>query len=273
MIKLNVPYHSQLNNLNNPTGACNVTSMAMVMRYCGFKNPSGGQLEDYLYEWLIRKGWSRHSPYDLARMVEEVSDRQIFCNFSANTTIEQVQNHLRNGWPAVIHGYFTAFGHIIAVVGFDANGFIVHDPYGEYFESGYRTDLSGAFLNYSYDLIRRTCIPDGQFWAHLVSTAEPNPYAPLPEEKKEELSGLRLGDVLDLKLDIEFKIGVEIATSLVKNVQICLGAHLGIDPGPRDGKLGPNTESAYREAMFAHQCRPDRLGEREATLLIQGHLS
>jgi len=54
-------------------------------------------------------------------------------------------------------------------VGYDEYGFIVHDPYGEWFSSGYRTDLSGSYLNYSYLLIRRVCIPDGSFWVHFIS--------------------------------------------------------------------------------------------------------
>jgi hypothetical protein len=56
-------------------------------------------------------------------------------------------------------------------VGFDSKGFLVHDPYGEWFESGYDTSTSGAYLHYSYDLIQRTCIPDGQFWVHHISSA------------------------------------------------------------------------------------------------------
>jgi hypothetical protein len=54
-------------------------------------------------------------------------------------------------------------------VGYDEFGFIVHDPYGEWFSSGYRTDLSGSYLHYSYRLITRVCIPDGSFWVHFIS--------------------------------------------------------------------------------------------------------
>jgi len=271
MKRLSIPYFSQLDNYYRPTGTCNVTAMAMAMVGCGYRFSKDKQPEDLLFEWLERRGWSRHSPYDLARMVEAYSDRRVLCNFCVDARFEDLQGHIDGGNPGVIHGYFTAFGHIITVVGYDGRGFIVHDPYGEWFPNGYRTDLPGEYLHYSYDLIRRTCMPDGQFWCHLISPEEPV-YAPLSDKEKAELSGLRLNDVLDLKLDLEFTVGADVEPSLVKNVQIALELHLKVSPGARDGILGPKTEGAYREAMTAHQCRPNRLGEGEAKLLIQGKL-
>lgn len=166
-IRLDVPYKSQMDNWYNPTGSCNVTSIAMCLEYFGApRRSSVGQFEDELYEYTLNRGLSRHSPYDLARVVRDYGCRD---TFRTNATINEAKNWLANGNPAVIHGYFTSFGHIIVLVGFNERGFIVHDPYGEWFEWGYRTDLSGAGLTYSYDLIRRVCIPDGSFWVHFIS--------------------------------------------------------------------------------------------------------
>jgi uncharacterized protein YvpB len=166
-VKLSVPYKSQLDNWYNPTGSCNVTSLSMCLEYLGASRKSSyGQFEDELYEYAENRGLSRHEPLDLAQIVEAYGCRD---DFNPNATIEEVKRWLAGGNPAVIHGYFTSSGHIIALVGYDSNGFIVHDPYGEWFSTGYRTDLSGAFLPYSYDLIRQTCIPDGDFWVHFIS--------------------------------------------------------------------------------------------------------
>ena len=165
--RLNVPYKSQLDNWFNPTGSCNVTSLAMCLEYFkARRKTSSGQLEDELYEYAINKGYSRHNPYDLARIVRDYGCQDYF---SENATIDDVKDWIAAGNPAVIHGYFTSFGHIITVVGYDEFGFIVHDPYGEWFSSGYRTDLSGSYLHYSYRLITRVCIPDGSFWVHFIS--------------------------------------------------------------------------------------------------------
>ena len=167
-ITLEVPYLSQLDNFYNPTGACNVTSYAMVMRFLGVKAKKYPQLEDELYAYMEQKGLSRHSPYDLAKMGR---DYGLKVNFQEFAKIEEVCEWLATeAIPVVIHGYFTGYGHIITVVGYDSNGLIVHDPYGEWFATGYRTDLSGAYLHYSYTLIRNICIEsDGSFWVHYIS--------------------------------------------------------------------------------------------------------
>lgn len=163
----NFPYKSQLDNFYNPTGACNVTSMAMCLQFLGkSRRDNIGQFEDELYEYTLNKGLSRWNPYDLAKLVEDYGAKDLF---KENAVIEEVQDWLTDGKPAVIHGYFTTFGHIMPVVGYDGIGFYVNDPYGEWFSSGYDKSASGAYLHYSYDLIRRVCMADGDFWVHFIS--------------------------------------------------------------------------------------------------------
>lgn len=166
-VKIPVPYKSQLDNSYNPTGSCNVTALAMCLAYLQIPRKSDrGQYEDELYEYAIDRGLSRHDPYDLARIVRDYGAKD---DFKEGGTIDGCKEWLAGENPAIIHGYFTSFGHIVVLIGYDQDGFIVHDPYGEYFASGYRTDLSGQELHYSYDLIRQTCIPDGNLWTHFIS--------------------------------------------------------------------------------------------------------
>ncbi|WP_421654900.1 C39 family peptidase [Leptothermofonsia sp. ETS-13] len=166
-VKLAIPYKSQLDNEENPTGSCNVTSLAMCLEFLGARRKTTmGQFEDELYRYAINQGLSRHDPHDLAIIVENYGCRD---DFRTNATIEQVQAWLADGKPAVTHGYFTSFGHIVVLAGFDERSFLVHDPYGEWTPSGYRTDLSGKYVNYSYTMIRNLCIPDGSFWVHFIS--------------------------------------------------------------------------------------------------------
>jgi len=165
-IRLDIPFKSQLDNRFNPTGACNVTAIAMCLEYLGYRSNSGLQLEDELYKYMTDTGMNRHSPYDLAQVVRDYGFND---DFSDRATISQCQAWLKASMPIVMHGYFTNFGHIITGVGYDDTGFWVNDPYGEYFRSGYRTDLSGKYLHYSYELIKEKCIPDGSFWVHFIS--------------------------------------------------------------------------------------------------------
>ncbi|NJP09591.1 MAG: C39 family peptidase [Leptolyngbyaceae cyanobacterium RU_5_1] len=172
-LKLNVPYKSQRDNMENPSGSCNVTSLAMCLEFLGAKRrETSGQFEDELYRYAESRRLSRHNPHDLATIVEAYGCRD---EFRSDAKIEQVKDWLADGKPNVIHGYFTSFGHIVVAVGFDETGFLVHDPWGEWNSWGYNlnvpgvSNLKGRYVNYSYSMIRRLCIPDGSFWVHFIS--------------------------------------------------------------------------------------------------------
>jgi uncharacterized protein YvpB len=170
LVKLAVPFKCQLDNDRNPTGSCNVTSLAMCMEYLGVtRKTTEGQFEDELYRYAERRGLSRHDPNDLEKISKEYG---IPDDFRVNATIEDVKEWLSSGKPCITHGYFTSFGHIVAIVGYDEKGFICHDPYGEWSAGGYSLNAGnrqpGRYVRYSYNLIRRLCIPDGNFWVHFM---------------------------------------------------------------------------------------------------------
>jgi uncharacterized protein YvpB len=167
--RLNIPYISQLDNVLNPTGACNVTSFAMVMTYFQVKGVTGvGQLEDELYQYMENKGLSRWDPNNLATMAQAYGLND---DFTMRGTLSNIRKAIAQGYPCIIHGYFTSFGHILVVIGYDAYGLFVHDPYGQWTSSGYRNDLSGANLYYSNALIQSKCSPEGEdyIWTHRLS--------------------------------------------------------------------------------------------------------
>lgn len=170
MKSLSVPYFAQTDNWNNPMGSCNVTSVAMCLSYFKAKrNPKykqWKQFEDELYSVCIDSSLDRHKPEHLAQLIKLYGCED---KFRYQCTINDVKRWIDSGNPCIVHGWFTDSGHIIVVVGYDNNGLIVHDPYGEWFEWGYDTNASGQYLHYSYRLIERTCHNDGQFWVHFVS--------------------------------------------------------------------------------------------------------
>jgi len=169
-VNLLVPYLAQLDNEQNPYGSCNVTSVAMCMKYLApgrnFGCPPGMQLEDFLQNVLESHGKSRHSPYDLEWLLKHFG---VPDTFSPVAKWGDAKGWLEGGNPLIVHGYFTQSGHIIVIRGYNDNGdCIVNDPYGEWFSSGYRTDLSGENLVYSDELMKRCCGPDGDLWLHFV---------------------------------------------------------------------------------------------------------
>ena len=167
---LNVLYASQTDNANNPGGSCNVTSMSMALRFFSIKQRrSGIQFEDELYEYMESNGLSRHSPQDLKVLVEEygLTDR-----FVSNASKQEIKDWVASGRPVVVHGYFTSFGHIAVIVGFNEKGWILHDPWGEYPYGGLKNDSTnpekGKYIVYSYGLMGNCCWSDGGCWAHFL---------------------------------------------------------------------------------------------------------
>jgi hypothetical protein len=185
-VNLDVQYHSQLNNKNNPYGACNVTSMAMLLKYYGVDSRTKAdldrdvQLEDVLYEktldWDAQYGTTtRHDPNYLIRLFREWGNKygdgalqDSFFNPSASE--EEMKQHIAQGNPVVVHGYFTKFGHIVVVKGYDDNAkqWICNDPYGKWlgYSGGYDNNVSGADMRYSYDNFYHACYENG-IWCHF----------------------------------------------------------------------------------------------------------
>jgi hypothetical protein len=174
-VRLEVPYRSQRDNEKNPDGACNVTSLAMCLLYHQVQpryTSMFPQFEDELYDYTERLGLNRHDALDLVKVIEAYGcvDR-----FSSTYKIPDIKAALSAGNPAVLHGYFTRFGHIIVAVGYDDDGLIVHDPYGEWHSWGYALNepdgdnTKGKYQHYSYRLIENACMPDGNLWAHIVT--------------------------------------------------------------------------------------------------------
>lgn len=172
----NFPYKSQLNNELNPFGSCNVTSLAMCLKWLGIVGDgSYEQLEDQLYQRCLDNGWSRHDPYGLKAVAESYPN--IKDDLKTNATFTDIKQALTSNNPVILHGYFTMFGHIIVAKGFNDFGLIVNDPYGEWFEWGYDTSVSGEGLNYSWGMIARKCSPESvgnpqHIWMHRISRTD-----------------------------------------------------------------------------------------------------
>lgn len=166
------PYFSQLDNARNPYGSCNVTSISMCLSYLGIVGNGNGQLEDQMYDRCAAKSWSRHDPFALKKLAESYPG--VKDELTTRGKVSDIIGAIDKGKPCVLHGYFTKFGHIIVVKGYDSKGLIVNDPYGEWMASGYDTQKTGEGLNYSYKMIARVCSPESvgephDIWFHALS--------------------------------------------------------------------------------------------------------
>lgn len=169
---LNFPYRSQRDNYYNPSGSCNVTSVAMCLFWLGIRgNGEYVQLEDECYARCLDRGWSRHEAVGLQNLAESYPG--IKDDFISNGTLDDIRSAIDAGIPCVLHGYFTRFGHIIVAKGYDEDGLLVNDPWGEWHRSGYDTSVSGEGLHYSNHLIASKCSPESEqnprdIWLHRI---------------------------------------------------------------------------------------------------------
>lgn len=166
---LNIPHKSQLDNDFNPTGSCNVTSFSMAMTYFQLTGKTRlAQLEDELYHYMESNRLSRHEPEGLVKMAAAYGLKS---DFTPRGSLSDIRKAIAAGYPCIVHGYFTSFGHIVLVRGYNKYGFFVNDPYGEWTSSGYLTNLPGENLHYSNGLIQNACSPEGEnyIWLHRLS--------------------------------------------------------------------------------------------------------
>ena len=127
----NVPYYYQLSNGYNPSGSCQNTAIAMLLSYYGYT----------IFPDTISQSWGTsyaQSPSGLASLFNHYANR---ANISqrltpiTNGTIAGLKAELDEGRPVITHGYFTSYGHILIVLGYDDGGYWVNDSAGEWAQS------------------------------------------------------------------------------------------------------------------------------------------
>ena len=163
-----VKYFSQRDNETrdgkvNGHNMCNLTSLAMVMESKGIDVGNGNkQYEDRLYEIAKEmnmggeKLWERTSEV-YKRIIKYVNEKnnnnyviEIKDKKSDLINFEQkVKNLLDNDNPVIVSGDFP-MRHIVTIVGYDKEGWIVHDPYGNA-NTKYR-DTNGKYVHYKYGM-------------------------------------------------------------------------------------------------------------------------
>jgi uncharacterized protein YvpB len=165
-VELNVPYFSQRDNPRFDWSTCNVTAIAMVLYYYGVRSKWGGQLEDELLQWCFDyAGQGSQTDHNvLSALIKAYGFKT---SFSTTRKWADLRSELLNRRPVVLAGDFTASGHIITLIGYNSDGYIAQDPWGDAL-TGYR-DTEGRKLMYPYNYMNQVAGPDGNIWAHFLS--------------------------------------------------------------------------------------------------------
>ncbi|MEZ2300422.1 MAG: C39 family peptidase [Microcoleus sp.] len=165
-VELNVPYFSQRDNPRFDWSTCNVTAIAMILYYYGVRSKWGGQLEDELLQWCFDyAGQGSQTDHNvLSALIKAYGFKT---SFSTTRKWADLRSELLNRRPVVLAGDFTASGHIITLIGYNSEGYIAQDPWGDAL-TGYR-DTEGRKLMYPYNYMNQVAGPDGNIWAHFIS--------------------------------------------------------------------------------------------------------
>lgn len=171
-VQLKVPFLSQRDNKVRPNQTCNVTCCSMVIEffYPGTSMKYDQQLEDVLTEFITKK-YGADGIYYHDILVKALSEWGVKSIFNTKTSFNDMRTSLDNGNPVIYSGKFTGSGHIIVITGYDPvkKVWIVNDPWGEFFYSGYKP-TSGKGLEYSYNLLSNVSYSgDHHGWGHLCS--------------------------------------------------------------------------------------------------------
>jgi hypothetical protein len=142
-----VPFFLQYNNRIHPAATCQNTSIAMVLSYLGWRGAPDDITERY--------GKDRaQSPAGLAAVFNAIArENGLSKLLKPNTggTLSGLRAELDRGTPVIIHGYFTSYGHVVVVLGYDGDGYYVNDPAGQWSEAfmgGYRGRDAGKAVHY-----------------------------------------------------------------------------------------------------------------------------
>merc|ERR1719293_550302 len=88
-------------------------------------------------------------------------------------TLSQMKGYLNQGKPVPIHGYFTGYGHVVLVVGYNSGGYYVNDPAGQW-----RQTFGGGYTGSSSTVGKGIYYGKAAFEA-AVSTSDGYSYVPL----------------------------------------------------------------------------------------------
>ena len=147
---LDVPYQSQRDNLSG-TGyrECFSSSCAMVAMYWGKVN------SDDEYN-LIRQKYGDST--DAQAQLRALRSLGLNAEFRTNGDVDALKEQIDKGRPSPVgwlhhgSGHGTGGGHYAVIIGYDASGWWVNDPYGDadLVNGGYPGSTNGKKLHYSY---------------------------------------------------------------------------------------------------------------------------
>ena len=167
-----LPYYYQYANSINPGGSCQNTAMAMVLRYF-HPSQSSSINPDSISSYHGTSAAQTVSGFqDVFNQEAQYHGLTIRDSGTTQATIQEFREEVDSGMPVVVHGYFTGYGHVLTVLGYENGEYIVHDSAGSWNEiyggGGYDSwePTAGRFIRYDWQAFEGAIAPDSKVWMH-----------------------------------------------------------------------------------------------------------
>ncbi|MYF92136.1 MAG: T9SS type A sorting domain-containing protein [Gemmatimonadetes bacterium] len=235
----NVPYFHQHSNRINPSGSCQNTSVAIVLKYYG---------ADDITPDMISAKWGTHVAQTTGGLEkvfnEEAALRGLSVRDQATETglLRELHALLDAGRPVIVHGGFSTVGHLMVLVGYDERFYYAMDPASQWTErlNGGFTNTDdphiGRYTRYGRDAVENAIISRGFIRMHQIYFAP----GPLAAEWEGSFS-----DSVAVGAAVEFAGGIRIRDMLANGEDLHVSADLSALGGRSDQVLTEASPGFY----------------------------
>ena len=234
-----VPYFHQQSNRINPSGSCQNTCIAIVLKYYG---------ADDITPDMISAKWGTYvaqSTGGLEKVFnEEAALRGLSVRDQATETglLRELHALLDAGRPVIVHGGFSTVGHLMVLVGYDERFYYAMDPASQWTErlNGGFTNTDdpriGRYTRYGRDAVENAIVSRGFIRMHQIYFAP----GPLAAEWEGSFS-----DSVAVGAAVEFAGGIRVREASTDGEDLRVSADLSALGGLSDQALTEASPGFY----------------------------
>ena len=193
-----VPYFHQHSNRINPSGSCQNTCIAIVLKYYGADDITPDMISAKWGTYVAQTTGGLESVFN-----EEAALRGLRVRDQSTETglLWELHALLDAGRPVIVHGGFSSVGHLMVLVGYDERFYYAMDPASQWTErlNGGFTNTNdphiGRYTRYGRDAVENAIVSRGFIRMHQIYFAS----GPLAAEWEGSFSdSVAVGEAVEL---------------------------------------------------------------------------
>ena len=134
-----MPYFHQYSNRLNPSGSCQNTCIAIVLKYYGADDITPDKISAKWGTFIAQTTGGLEKIFNAEAALRGLPVRDLAANAG---TLRELHGLLDAGRPVIVHGGFSEVGHLMVLVGYDERYYYAMDPASKWTER-----VNGGFTN------------------------------------------------------------------------------------------------------------------------------